>query len=148
MCWSWKTAKPMPSCCFLSSAVWGTTCRVSAYGLPAGCARLSRDAPGIDLPFIISGTIGEETAHSALHAGADDFLVKGNLARSAPAIERELQEHALRIAHRRAEERYRRVIGMHKMLKRLLGEDLGLSLLTSQTLGKVHADPGQLEQII
>ena len=35
-----------------------------------------------DLPFlIVSGTIGEETAVSALKAGAHDFLVKGRLAR-------------------------------------------------------------------
>jgi DNA-binding NtrC family response regulator len=45
---------------------------------------------GLDLPFIIvSGTIGEETAVSALKAGANDFLTKGRLARLAPAIERE-----------------------------------------------------------
>src|SRR5713101_656602 len=37
---------------------------------------------GLDLPFIIvSGTIGEETAVTALHAGAHDFLIKGKLAR-------------------------------------------------------------------
>src|SRR5436190_14147119 len=48
---------------------------------------------GLDVPFIIvSGTIGEEVAISALKAGAHDFLVKGNLARLAPAIERERRE--------------------------------------------------------
>ena len=50
-----------------------------------------------DLPFIIvSGTVGEDTAVSALKAGASDFLVKGRLARLVPAIERELREAALR----------------------------------------------------
>ncbi len=38
--------------------------------------------------------------------------------------------------------------GMEKMLRRILGEDIELSLLTSHALGKVHADPGQLEQVI
>jgi len=38
--------------------------------------------------------------------------------------------------------------GMEKMLRRILGEDVELALLTSHTLGKVEADPGQLEQVI
>lgn len=59
---------------------------------------------GKDIPFIIvSGTIGEDTAVSAMHAGADDFLTKGNLGRLAPAIERSLREHRARAARRRAE---------------------------------------------
>ena len=50
-----------------------------------------------ELPFIIvSGTVGEDTAVSALKAGASDFLIKGRLTRLAPAIERELREAALR----------------------------------------------------
>src|SRR5687767_9759325 len=50
-----------------------------------------------DLPFIIvSGTVGEDTAVTALKAGASDFLVKGRLTRRAPAIERELREAAER----------------------------------------------------
>src|ERR1041384_5789323 len=45
----------------------------------------------MDIPFIvISGTVGEETAVTALKAGANDFLLKGKLARLVPAIEREL----------------------------------------------------------
>ncbi|MBL0215190.1 MAG: response regulator [Myxococcales bacterium] len=40
------------------------------------------------------------------------------------------------------------VHGMEKMLRRLLGEDIELSLLTSRQLGKVHADPSQIEQIV
>jgi PAS domain S-box-containing protein len=49
----------------------------------------------LDLPFIIvSGTIGEETAVNAMKAGAHDFFMKGNLARLAPAIQRELREAA------------------------------------------------------
>ncbi len=40
------------------------------------------------------------------------------------------------------------VIGMDKMLRRLLGEHIEISLLTSRTLGKVLADPGQVEQIV
>jgi PAS domain S-box-containing protein len=38
--------------------------------------------------------------------------------------------------------------GMEKMLRRLLGEAVQLSLLTFTKSGRVHADPGQLEQVI
>ena len=49
------------------------------------------------LPFIvISGSIGEETAVAAMRAGASDYLMKSNLARLVPAIERELRESAER----------------------------------------------------
>ena len=48
---------------------------------------------GIDIPFIIvSGKIGEETAVKAMHSGAHDYILKDNLARLAPAIEREMDE--------------------------------------------------------
>ena len=58
-----------------------------------------------DMPFIIvSGTIGEETAVSALKAGAHDFLVKGRLARLVPAIERELRDAAARREKKQLEE--------------------------------------------
>ncbi len=50
---------------------------------------------GLDVPFIIvSGTIGEDTAAQALHAGAHDFLLKERLARLLPAIDRLLREAA------------------------------------------------------
>ena len=48
---------------------------------------------GLDIPFIlVSGTVGEERAVAAMKAGAADYLVKGHLARLAPAVERELRE--------------------------------------------------------
>lgn len=51
----------------------------------------------LDLPFIIvSGSIGDGIAVAAMKAGAHDYLMKGNLARLVPAIERELQEAANR----------------------------------------------------
>jgi len=40
------------------------------------------------------------------------------------------------------------VNGLEAMLKRLLGEDVELSLLTQRTLGQVRADPGQIEQVL
>src|ERR687897_2588699 len=58
-----------------------------------------------DLPFIIvSGQIGEQVAVEAMKAGAQDYLMKGNLARLNTAIERELREAESRWERRRAEE--------------------------------------------
>jgi two-component system, cell cycle sensor histidine kinase and response regulator CckA len=51
----------------------------------------------IDCPFIIvSGKIGEDAAVEAMRAGAHDYVLKGNLARLAPAIDRELGDAELR----------------------------------------------------
>jgi DNA-binding NtrC family response regulator len=48
---------------------------------------------GLDMPFIfLSCTIGEDMAVSAMKAGAQDYVIKGNVARLLPAIERELRE--------------------------------------------------------
>src|ERR1019366_7731893 len=59
---------------------------------------------GLDIPFIlVSGAIGEEIAVEAMKAGASDYLMKANLARLAPALERELKETQMRAAHRRAQ---------------------------------------------
>lgn len=40
------------------------------------------------------------------------------------------------------------LLGMENMLRRLIGEGIQLSLLTASELGKIRADPGQLEQIV
>lgn len=60
---------------------------------------------GLDLPFIIvSGNIGEDIAVQAMKAGAHDYILKGNLARLVPAIERELRDAEVRRARKRVEE--------------------------------------------
>jgi two-component system cell cycle sensor histidine kinase/response regulator CckA len=59
----------------------------------------------LDIPFIIiSGTIGEAIAVEAMRAGANDYLMKDNLARLAPAIERERHDAGDRRARQRAEQ--------------------------------------------
>jgi PAS domain S-box-containing protein/diguanylate cyclase (GGDEF)-like protein len=61
-----------------------------------------------DIPFIfISGTIGENVAVDMMKAGADDYLMKNNLARLVPALERELREAEVRRGRRHAEEALR-----------------------------------------
>lgn len=64
---------------------------------------------GIDLPFIIvSGVISDETAIEAMRAGAHDYIIKGNLTRLVPAIQRELREVVVRRERREAGEALRR----------------------------------------
>ena len=81
---------------------------ISDFSLPQFSAPQALEllqASGLDLPFIIvSGTIGEEAAVSALKAGAHDFLVKGNMPRLIPAIQRELKDAETRHKRREADE--------------------------------------------
>jgi two-component system cell cycle sensor histidine kinase/response regulator CckA len=84
---------------------------VSDYSMPtfdAPSALSVLQASGIDIPFIVvSGTVGEESAVEALKAGANDFLIKGRLARLLPAIERELREATVREERRNVEKALR-----------------------------------------
>ncbi len=58
----------------------------------------------LDIPVIIvSGSIGEDVAVDAMRAGAHDYIMKDNLTRLVPAIERELREAAIRRSQRAAE---------------------------------------------
>ncbi|HEY3819023.1 MAG TPA: PAS domain S-box protein [Polyangiaceae bacterium] len=40
------------------------------------------------------------------------------------------------------------LVGMDKMLRRLLGEDVELVTIPSESLGRVRADPGSIEQVV
>ena len=63
-----------------------------------------------DVPFIfVSGTIGEDIAVDAMRVGAQDYVMKGNLARLVPAIERELREARNRAEQKRTELRVRQL---------------------------------------
>lgn len=60
----------------------------------------------IDIPFIIiSGTIGEDVAVETMKAGAHDYIMKDNLHRLLPAVEREIAESKNRAKQRRLEHR-------------------------------------------
>jgi signal transduction histidine kinase len=64
---------------------------------------------GLDIPFIVvSGRIGEDVAVAAMKAGAHDYMMKGNLKRLNPSIERELREAEVRCERRRADEQAKR----------------------------------------
>jgi len=63
-----------------------------------------------DMPFIlVSGTIGEEDAVAAMKAGADDYIMKDNLARFVPAVQRELAEYKERCRARNAQDQLRKL---------------------------------------
>src|SRR6266700_233688 len=69
---------------------------VSDFSMPhfsgTDALRLLR-AKGSEVPFIfVSGTRGEETAVAALQDGAQDYLMKTNLKRLVPAVQRALRE--------------------------------------------------------
>lgn len=85
---------------------------IADYSMPSfsGLAALMLlKESGLDLPFIVvSGAIGEDVAVSAMKAGAHDYVMKDNLARLGPAVQRELHEAKVRLARRRAEEEIRR----------------------------------------
>ncbi len=90
----------------LEERVWDAV--IADYTLPefSGSAALAllREA-GLDLPFIVvSGTIGEEAAVAMMRAGAHDYLLKGDLSRLPPAVERELGAAEARRERRQAEE--------------------------------------------
>lgn len=58
-----------------------------------------------DIPFIfISGVIGEDVAVEAMKRGAQDYVMKGNLKRLLPSVNRELHEAQQRRKHRQADQ--------------------------------------------
>jgi diguanylate cyclase (GGDEF)-like protein/PAS domain S-box-containing protein len=91
----------------LESGQWDIV--VSDYSMPEFSAFQALEITrrhDAELPFIIvSGNIGEDVAVGAMRAGAQDYLLKHNLARLGPVVTRELDEAAVRRAHREAEDR-------------------------------------------
>ena len=85
---------------------------------------------GLDLPFIIvSGAIGENTAVAAMKAGAHDYLMKGNLERLVPAIERELDEAEVRKEHKLMQEELQ--IAEQNFRNSLENSPLGIRIVTA-----------------
>jgi two-component system cell cycle sensor histidine kinase/response regulator CckA len=76
------------------------------FSAPAALELLQKS--GLDLPFIIvSGSIGEDIAVASMKAGAHDYMMKGELKRLIPGIERELREAEGRRQRKQAEEQLR-----------------------------------------
>jgi signal transduction histidine kinase len=56
--------------------------------------------------IFVSGTLGEEKAIDSLKNGATDYILKGSLARLAPAVKRAMEEVDARLERQRLEERF------------------------------------------
>jgi len=93
-----------------------------------------------DLPFIIvSGAVGEEVAVDAMRSGAHDYVRKDNLARLAPALERELRDREIREARRAAEDELRMQATRFRAL--IERSDEGIAL-TDRDARLLYASPG------
>jgi two-component system, cell cycle sensor histidine kinase and response regulator CckA len=107
---------------------------------------------GCDLPFIIvSGTIGEDAAVAAMRAGAHDYIMKDNLTRLLPAVERELREAGRRRERRAAldllrqsEERYRSLVDNMSDVVVRLGIDGVVSYASAQVRDLVGRQPAEV----
>jgi len=108
------------------------------YNLPtfnAPAALKLLQETGLDLPFIIvSGGIGEDIAVASMKAGAHDYLMKGNLHRLAPAVERELREAANRASQREA----KRALLESELRYRLLWESCPDAVLLMDPEDRIH----------
>ncbi len=89
----------------LDARVWDLI--LSDYSMPGfnGAEALALcQAKGFDIPFIIvSGRIGEETAVEMMRAGAHDYVMKDDLNRLVPAVNRELRAAQERQTRRQAQ---------------------------------------------
>jgi two-component system cell cycle sensor histidine kinase/response regulator CckA len=93
----------------LREQVWDVI--IADYHLPqldAPSALALLHDTGLDIPFIVvSGAIGEDRAVAMMKTGAHDYLMKGNLLRLVPAVEREIQEATVRRERKLADEALR-----------------------------------------
>jgi len=93
----------------LAARLWDVV--IADHSLPqfsgTEALQLAKDI-GVAAPFIlVSGSIGEDAAVAALHAGADDCINKESLSRLAHAVERSLAAAESRRERRLAEEALR-----------------------------------------
>jgi PAS domain S-box-containing protein len=119
---------------------------IADYNLPQFSAPAALEmvkAAGRDIPFIIvSGAIGETTAVAAMKAGAHDYLMKGNLTRLIPVIERELREADNRAEQRETAEALRE----SELRYRLLWQTATDAVLLFDKHGRIHfANPAVKE---
>lgn len=124
----------------LSQKAWDLV--IADYSLPefsAPAALQLMQEKGLDLPFIIvSGSIGEDSAVAAMKAGAHDYLMKGNLARLLPAVERELREAQERYQRRAAEQALR---ANEERFRSLIENALDIIVVLDQTGTVLYVSP-------
>ncbi|MFA6401198.1 MAG: PAS domain S-box protein [Salinivirgaceae bacterium] len=95
---------------------------------------------GVDIPFIIiSGAIGEDTAVEAMKAGANDYIMKNNMHRLLPAIERELRECKNRTERKHLEQKQKETEAL-KITEdkfKILISDLHVGVLLVNAAGEI-----------
>jgi diguanylate cyclase (GGDEF)-like protein len=80
----------------------------SLPGLGSPDALALVNARELDVPFmIVSGTISEEQAVTAMRAGACDYILKDRMARLPPAVKREIEQAGVRRIRRDLEDKQR-----------------------------------------
>ncbi|MGE5372148.1 MAG: response regulator [Solirubrobacterales bacterium] len=78
---------------------------------------------GKDIPFIIvSGEIGDELAVTAMRKGCQDYIMKDNLNRLVPAIQREIQEADFRRRHAAMAQQLEMEKGLFAVTLRSIGD--------------------------
>jgi PAS domain S-box-containing protein len=127
---------------------------ISDYSLPGlnalAAIQIFKEA-GPDIPFlVVSGAVGEETAVEVLKSGAHDVLIKNNLARLVPAVEREVREAAERRARRAAEEglaaseiKFRRIVETAHEGIWMLDEDGQTTYMNRRMTDMLGLDPSE-----
>jgi len=119
-----ETAKAMDEA--LSSEEWDLV--ISDFAMPkfSGAESLALfKSKHIDIPFIlVSGTVGEDIAVEMMRSGAHDYIMKTNLKRIVPAIQRELKEVVIRQQRKKALEDLRKSEEQYRTLINYMSEGL------------------------
>ncbi len=107
---------------------------------------------GLDIPLIlISGSIGEEAAISALHLGASDYILKDRSKRLGQAVRRTLDSRRYQQEKEEAEGELKRrlaelevLYNISSSLRYLESLEALLKMLLGQTLSALNTDTGSI----